>query len=94
MKHFVKLTLNDNNSLDKIILAELKDNKAGDIKRLALEAIMLRQILGNLQIPASLPAPQMPSLTCKKTENNPQSGRRFTSKEDRRINEKLKKMAL
>ncbi len=88
MKHFVKITLNDNNSLDKLILAELTDHKAGDIKRLVLEAIMLKKLFGTLQFPSALnssnPEQQLPS----------PPGSRFTSEEDKKINEKLKKFAL
>jgi len=74
---------------------------AGAIKRLAHEAIMLKRILGSLKIPAAVdtsnPAPQTASHTSSRDEKDienkpqpPQAGQRFTSEENKRINERLR----
>jgi len=58
MRTFVKVTLNSNNSFERIILDNLKENKAGDLKRLAYEGIMYKQFLNGFCI-ADQPATQI-----------------------------------
>jgi hypothetical protein len=88
MKKTFKITFNTTNAFDEAILEELGTA--------TISGSHLKRRLYDLLVVKQTPIEQQSTNTSKdcNEKDKPEAGNRYTSEEDKKINEKLKKMAI